>query len=148
MSHNSELSDYIKDPLQSSKHSLNVTNPERISSSSDLRKLTSSNEVKHDIVADFGNIMMVGVDVKEGVRHKVPWKCHQCDEVESNFVKIKCEIEMMNAQSEALIQEIIQREKHVQVHHSLKLANGIFNRAKGRGVGENQTKSRAKITLH
>jgi hypothetical protein len=73
------------------------------------------------LVLEFINLMQVSEKLGFKKKDKEYWGC---DELESEFVETKCEIEMMKRNNQVILEEIVKQENVIKV----KIVSKIFLR--------------------
>lgn len=83
-----------------------------IRSSKDLQSITEPSKTLGELVHLFINLMQVSEKMGFKKKDKTYWGC---DELESEFVESKCEIEMLKRNNQMILEEVMRQEKVIKV---------------------------------
>lgn len=84
----------------------------QIRSSRDLQDINEPSQKLKELVHVFINLMQVSEKLGFKKKDKTYWGC---DEMESEFVESKCEIEMLKRNNQMILEEIVRQERVIKV---------------------------------
>lgn len=85
---------------------------DKVRCSADLSGVDHDGKKLNNVVNEYLTIVLATDKLKLNKNDKRYWKC---DEMESEFVEAKCEIEMLKAQNKILLSEIKKEEDYLKV---------------------------------